>query len=66
MTKVAVFVTEDVCPLNFILAAVASAEANSNHPVASAITKYVKEVSQIFQTLAIFVVMWIPFPIIMV
>lgn len=46
------FVEEDVCPLNFILAVVAIAEGNSDHPVALAITKYVKEVSILYRLLA--------------
>lgn len=43
VTKAVTFVSEDVCPMNFMLAAVATAESNSDHPLAFAITNYAKE-----------------------
>lgn len=46
VTKAVTFVSEDVCPMNFMLAAVATAESNSDHPLAFAITNYAKEVSR--------------------
>jgi cation transport ATPase len=39
------FVDEEVCPMNFFHALVATLEANSDHPLAYAITNNSKEVS---------------------
>ena len=43
VTKVAMFVDEEVCPMNFFLALVATIEANSDHPLAYAIINNSKE-----------------------
>ncbi|CAB4007364.1 Copper-transporting ATPase 2, partial [Paramuricea clavata] len=43
VTKVAMFVDEEVCPMNFFLAVVGTAEANSEHPLAHAIINDAKE-----------------------
>ena len=45
VTKVAMFVDEEVCPMNFFLALVATLEANSDHPLAYAIINNSKQVS---------------------
>jgi cation transport ATPase len=42
------FVDEEVCPMNFFHALVATLEANSDHPLAYAITNNSKEVSNMF------------------
>ena len=44
MTKVCLFVDQTVCSIGKFLALVGTAEANSEHPIAIAITKFVKEV----------------------
>lgn len=48
VTEVAMFVDEDVCPEDFFLAVVASAESNSDHPLAYAVINYAKEVSWLY------------------
>lgn len=45
LTHISVFVEESVCSLAELLAVVGLAEANSEHPIAAAITKFVKDVS---------------------
>ena len=42
--KTALFVEPDVCTVRQLLAVAGTAEANSEHPIASAITTYAKEV----------------------
>ena len=45
--RVSIFVRESVCSFVKFLAIAGSAEESSEHPIASAILKYVKEVSNI-------------------
>ncbi|GBN04455.1 Copper-transporting ATPase 1 [Araneus ventricosus] len=47
MTRVSVFVDQNVFSFGKILAVAGTAEANSEHPIASAITSFVKEALQI-------------------
>ena len=42
--KTALFVEPSVCTLRMLVAVSGTAEANSEHPIASAITSYAKEV----------------------
>lgn len=42
--KTALFVAPETCSLRLLLAVAGTAEANSEHPIASAITSYAKEV----------------------
>ncbi|XP_042910911.1 copper-transporting ATPase 1 isoform X2 [Parasteatoda tepidariorum] len=46
MTRVCIFVEQNVMSLGKILAIAGTAEANSEHPIAAAITKFVKETLQ--------------------
>ena len=45
--KTALFVEPGVCTVRELLAVAGTAEANSEHPIASAITTYAKEVRDI-------------------
>jgi Cu+-exporting ATPase len=45
--KTAIFVEPEVCTVRQLLAVAGTAEANSEHPIASAITTYAKEVGDI-------------------
>ncbi|XP_067134859.1 copper-transporting ATPase 1 isoform X1 [Centruroides vittatus] len=47
MTRINIFVEERVCSLAKLLSLVGTAEANSEHPIAVAITKFVKETLRI-------------------
>lgn len=47
MTRINIFVEEQICSLAKLLSLVGTAEANSEHPIAVAITKFVKETLQI-------------------
>ncbi|XP_076344880.1 copper-transporting ATPase 1 isoform X1 [Tachypleus tridentatus] len=47
MTRICIFVEEKICPLPKLLALVGTAETNSEHPIAVAITKFVKETLQV-------------------
>jgi len=49
VASVAYFVEEKVVTLLTFLAVVGTAEANSEHPIANAIVKYVKQVSKVSQ-----------------
>lgn len=45
VTKVITFVNESVCPKGIFLAAVGTAESNSEHPLATAIAEFARNVS---------------------
>ena len=45
MTTVCLFVEHSLCSIGKFLTIVGTAEANSEHPIAMAITKFVKEVN---------------------
>ena len=47
--RVSLFVKEHVCPFIKFLAIAGTAESSSEHPIASAIVKYCKEVSVIIR-----------------
>ena len=51
--KTALFVEPGVCTVRELLAVAGTAEANSEHPIASAITTYAKEVRDIRGCLAL-------------
>ena len=46
--KTAIFVEPEICTVRQLLAVAGTAEANSEHPIASAITTYAKEVRDIW------------------
>jgi len=46
VTKAVTFVDKSICPHAVFLAAVGTAESNSEHPLATAITEFARNVSQ--------------------
>lgn len=44
VTRIALLVDQAICPITRLLATVAAAEANSEHPIGAAIVKFAQEV----------------------